>query len=125
MTDLDRKIAEFKGWVFRPERAIIVSPDGKQTIGILAAMLAGQTIDGLNWSTDTAKAFELVDEVGLPFMLTKNHPINKDGDCLNGCYMSFWVDGVWLGQGTHPTVPEAICRAYIEAKKWLKENGKV
>lgn len=122
MTDLDRKIAELKGWNPGPiedgwpkeSGDCLVDPDGA------CAYVEGR--ESPLWSTSDAKAFELVDELkgdGIHFMM-----ICHDGDN----YVAF-NDGVVTedlkavtfkraGEARASARPEAICRAYIALKEW-------
>ena len=125
MTDLDRKIAELKGWK-RPEweKDFPFEPgDGLYSAGGTLEYIEGQ--EAPMWSQDIAKAFELVDEVCGP-RADRLKPISFSIICAepNG-----WVKRVkffqwknnritqeWNGDGW--SIQEAICRAYIALKEW-------
>lgn len=129
MTDLDRKIAEAKGWRYSPfgeekERNSSTGQVFPMSEGFVYVQgestyhVAGWAC---NWSTDTAKAFELVDELtgastNVVFQLTQ-------GQVTRQWQASF----ICLAprhrvNGEAPTVPEAICQAYIALKEWEKKR---
>lgn len=108
MTDLDRKIAELKGWAPSKERINKAAENG-------VAVTAFMPLDGWAWSTSDSKALELVDELkarGLYFTLfdladgTWNAQFDPDDDPIRPD-----------AEGSAPTRPEAICRAYIAARE--------
>lgn len=140
MTDLDRKIAELKGW--RPEKPFDqirdfgevywLDQNGKRTefavVGFYHCDGAegwdhGYHVPEFSPSCNTSQAVELVDEmVAMPKVIA----IRIE------CYGSFetgisWGCGVTCDGGEmknpiflpiEPTIPEAICRAYIALKEW-------
>lgn len=127
MTDLDKKVAEAKGWRYSPfgeekERNSSTGQVFPMSEGFVYVQgestyhVAGWAC---NWSTDTAKAFELVDEVG--FRLTLQG--EKDD----------WFAVIWALEKPDDKFPnpikeygetraEAICRAYIALKEWEKKR---
>lgn len=118
MNDLDRRIAEAKGFKFGLDGAVAAGPDGKH---YLSAWFC--------WSTSDAKAFELVDELapatdkkdpewgfmcgifGKEWNATFYKAVHRNGDLV--------CDPIRL-EGNAPTRPEAICRAYLAAMEWMK-----
>jgi len=87
--------------------------------------------DGLpSWSTSDAKAFELVDEVlgacpsDFALLLSEGRWIatfgllSPDGDI--GLKRQNGIAYCHLKDGSTPTRPEAICRAYLAAMEWMK-----
>lgn len=122
MTDLDRKIAELKGWAFSATGLYAANQEGEH-IGLLALNFQESTPFG--WSTDIAKAFELVDEVCGPrsdrvrcvsFAIVCAEP----GDWRHFAKFFHWAGdhSEEIGHGDGATRPEAICRAYIALKEW-------
>jgi hypothetical protein len=116
MTDLDRKIAELKGW----EVIGTAHPDlhgHPDPLSVPAAGLMGKKDGEVRalafWSTSDAKALELVDELGMQFRLEGNP---GHWSAVFDVYGQHHIDG-----GT--TRPEAICRAYIAAREWLKATA--
>jgi hypothetical protein len=121
MNDLDRKIAELKGWE--------VSLDG-----MLIEAHGAKPQDFLNWgdgaglwSTSDSKALELVDEVqaaepGSTFNLFGG--LGKyDRLPVWVAHFTFWSGTVNTKEGRAATRPEAICRAYIAAREWMAAQG--
>lgn len=120
MTDLDRKIAELKGWRYHKDKylgegfAHSENPFGE-------IFLSGREW----WSKDIAKAFELVNEVCGP-LPDRLIPISFILSCAEP---DKWVKHIkffqwnknqianeWGGKGS--SIQEAICRAYIALKEW-------
>lgn len=131
-TLLDQQVALLKGWEFDPmEGAWWMSPEEKA---------AGRYwCGGLTWTSDDAKALELVDELvvdqpdgaGCRFMLIKWEPRSEKPARWEARFEPYWIDGKYTmtaqghrfdGQGQ--TRPEAICRAYIAAREWMAGRGK-
>lgn len=132
MNDLDRKIAELKGWEYVPASGPIF-PGGKMRL----SEGYGEVVPGheekwfhlaseCNWSTSDSKALELVDEMTI-----------RDEICGFELFLLATVPKrIWKAQfHVHgdprqiPAVaesrPEAICRAYIACREWMaKEGGK-
>ena len=137
MTDLDRQIAEIKGW--RP-----VTPADLEKMASLKAWFPQDHVIGCKdrddggldfgtykdsdptWSTSDSKALELVDEYP-----EAGFSLHRFGS-TSGEYrpwaarFTFRRPGQpdWNIQGEAPTRPEAICRAYLAAMTWMKERGK-
>ena len=112
LADLDRKIAEAKGWrLFRPGET---TPKDHAEWAESKAEWKPETLAA--WSTSDSKALELVDELraqGFHFHLADiTHPeplwqvyfIMKDGKG---------------SQAIERTRPEAICRAWLAAQEWI------
>ena len=124
MNDLDRKIAELKGFTnLEMGRPFEREPEDIDDFVIWGHPTgepgADLNIVGGPWSTSDSKALELVDELA-----------------GKGCWMDFsyspsakqWYFQVQR-EGESPrfhawadTRPEAICRAYIAAVTWMKEK---
>lgn len=140
MTDLDREIARMKGWRevqlndrLHPVYAEIHKPkDIGDEVG--ATM---RTREECNWSTSDAKAFELVDEVCASGLHYFSMFLSCEGDTRewSADLFSYWPwlcsftrqtrkddRGSIIAKGFGNSRPEAICRAYIEAKKWMTRN---
>lgn len=140
MTDLDRQIAEIKGWrrLTRPELKKVYG-----AMGIIAVPESGDLLEVYQtegaplgnppwkacplpaWSTSDSKALELVDEFP-EIGFTLDHfgtAIMKGG---------YWSAQFRIPRGHSPdwniraeaaTRPEAICRAYIAAVTWMRGRG--
>lgn len=118
MTDLDRKIAELKGWRYHKDNNLGEGFIHETPLGDL-------TLYGTKWwSTDIAKAFELVNEVCGP-RADRLKPISFSLICAEP---DGWVKRVkffqwennritkkWDGEGG--SIQEAICRAYIALRE--------
>lgn len=132
MTDLDRKIAELKGWK-RPEweKDFPFEPgDGLYSAGGTLEYIEGQ--EAPMWSQDIAKAFELVDEIcidqdnkkGARFHLIQWEAKTGIAAHWEARIEPYWIDGEYtltqVGNrfdGRGQTRPEAICRAYIALRE--------
>jgi hypothetical protein len=110
MNELDKKIAELKGYYNPAEvNEFECASCGYEILSIRSGdykMINGQ------WSTSDAKAFELVDELGMEFKIEGKQ---------SRWSAVFDVYGQHH-QETSQTRPEAICRAYIAAVEWMKEK---
>lgn len=132
MNDLDRKIAELKGWrpitqgdYDRIEKTIRMKtvypcgicrdrPDGGLDV-------ANDAIHSHTWSTSDAKAFELVDEMLAAIagrMDVSIYYASSPG--VWNCDIN--VDSMTEVERWGRTRPEAICRAYIALKEWEKKR---
>jgi hypothetical protein len=136
VNDLDRKIAELKGYV-----DIIESLDAIchcTNVPVLAGRPVGKVARGLRvdahyqiggpWSTSDSKALELVDELQgrMSFLLccspsgilwcARFSPVITGMDALNPPKSPVF-------DGDAPTRPEAICRAYIAAREWMAKKS--
>jgi hypothetical protein len=110
VNDLDKRIAELKGYVKFHDTEAMVKEDPKSLI----------TKETACWSTSDAKALELVDELDFPFKLLT---------------LSETPAARWLAHFHYPetqkypngeigsTRPEAICKAYIAAREWMDRKA--
>jgi hypothetical protein len=110
MTDLDRQIAELKGWRIEGD-AIIDTQKG------IHYWL--NSPDREWWSEDDSKALELVDELRGAFMFGL-------ASCIDGIR---WIadfnpkDNPFPGRGflgIADSRPEAICQAWVAAVTWMR-----
>lgn len=136
MTDLDRKIAELKGWRHVPAgtEKVMLGSHATLSEGWVEPTPKGEWYHAAfncDWSGSDSKALELVDELTRP-----------DSSRLHmfAVNLQFCEDFGWRalfqahGPGRHqvkwkqccegPTRPEAICRAYIAAREWMEKQGK-
>lgn len=138
MNDLDKRIAELKGWIsfseYRKEWIAVPPPGSEpptrydddsepaayyksdrypgeffsQDASYMDGWPKGTFFHIPSWATSDAKALELVDELGR-------------GLRLEGCGFHWSAVIDFFGQHhqeTGTTRPEAICRAYIAAREW-------
>jgi hypothetical protein len=118
VTDLDHQIARSKGWTHVPAGTPPWKPGEPSTTpeGYRGAGLFHLAPDCC-WSTDDAKALELVDEVRgkLEFVL-KTH---------GGGWFAYFLHlpSCQTMDGEAPTRPEAISRAYLAAMAWMRGRG--
>ncbi len=112
MNDLDKRIAELKGWkitmksLYGSPLMVIERPGENALMGDPESPL---------WSTSDAKAFELVDEL----TATNGFKLQWNPDTeVWSCEFD-----VAIGRGRAATRSEAICCAYIAAREWIKEKN--
>jgi hypothetical protein len=133
MNELDRRIAELKGWkwIDAPSNAAVKSMCAFMPPGFIERRgnkAIWHSPINCDWSTSDTKAFELVDELQGKFALElKSSPSGltwsacfkevKTGfpEALCGSFYAFTVEDV--------SRPEAICRAYIAAKEYILKHG--
>lgn len=126
MNDLDRTIAEIKGLDF-------FDPGLKNSIGIVRPDIKRISDGGpmrivdVGWSTSDSKALELVDELpGATFFLERYGTKEKTWRAVFDFRQVMVVTPTgakWFTfDGKAPTRPEAICRAYIAAVTWMREE---
>lgn len=112
MNDLDKRIAELKGW------AVVGAKFNDRYLGIVVR------VDGKNqdvsWSTSDAEALELVDELAaLPFeLLTLSQAPYARWLARFHCPADQGLKGA-----VGATRPEAICRAYICIREWMEKKS--
>lgn len=136
MNDLDRKIAELKGMPVDGE--VTHWPVGEDDKGKLFP--TGDPIpQNWGWSTSDAKALELVDELvydapnrmaRFRFILISWNATAIKPARWEARFEPYETDeGRTYTSSGHrfdgqaPTRPEAICRAYIAAREWMKERA--
>ncbi len=142
MNDLDKRIAELKGWrkvtVSDLERIAILEGRGPTTP--YRDLVRDRPDGGMDltdeppagsptWSTSDAKAFELVDEImradpkvcfNLDHHYGSLYPWNARFRIGFGIVGEDFTGAYCDGQ----TRPDAICRAYIAAIEWMKGKKK-
>ena len=130
MTDLDRKIAELKGWsiVTATEFGVMTGRDIIGSADVIIkdcapnAICLGDECGIGGWSTSDAKAFELVDEMESQFppyhfqLARLPDPNGWRGKFTMDVGDKMMAPRKYTGQGN--TRAEAICRAYIALKEW-------
>lgn len=132
MTDLDRKIAELKGWEWDEAARMVWTEPAfeREVFGEKVPARRGLVMSYCSWSTSDSRALELVDELGaakrvLVLRLELMAPLADE--------KREWMCTVTLDGGKYknttfapiaPTRPEAICRAYIAAREWMEKRGK-
>jgi hypothetical protein len=117
LNDLDRKIAELKGWVEFTQAATGLRYWGIHQPAPYGGVEVKATFEDAAWSTSDSKALELVDEE-----MAGGAHISIVGDPHTG---EWEVEiGTLRHTGTGATRPEAICRAYIAAREWMEKQGK-
>jgi hypothetical protein len=119
MNDLDRKIAELKGLWTKHWPYVCENPDKRE-----------ETRVECDWSTSDSKALELVDELQGKFRLRLlSSPSGLAwqahfDECVLG--LVAFTPGKHFScatfQGIASSRPEAICRAYIAARTWMREK---
>jgi hypothetical protein len=139
LNDLDRKIAWLKGWevigTFNesqwPEVDFFAAPQGLMVKSVETGEIQRLGL----WSTSDTKALDLVDEIltacecDFALQITEEKKwiatfgiISRDGD------IALKIPGglkcCFIKDGSAPTRPEAICRAYIAAKEFLNKKGR-
>jgi len=111
MNDLDRRIAELKGFTYKGPKHTITGPDGKAYL-----------TSWLCWTESDAKALELVDEW---VAMEKGNfawvtTLNGSATATFSRGYSIRTGGILVASFTERTRPEAICRAWVAAMEWLK-----
>jgi hypothetical protein len=119
MNDLDRKIAELKRVPL--ETGMYRTPG--EIIPGRGFVPSGPAVEELPplWSTSDAKALELADEAMdgvFEFCVTGTNYTDRDVNW----FAWFALLGGKTARGEGRTRPEAICRAYIAAREWIKEK---
>jgi hypothetical protein len=132
MNELDKRIAELKGfwWDLSEGVVWITPPVPVNQHGIVDGGRRCLSIGDFCYSTDDAKALELVDELA---PVTAGSP---EWGFMCGCFGKEWNATFYRSvrtkphgeiivhpdhqfEGDAPTRPEAICRAYIAAREWM------
>jgi hypothetical protein len=117
MTDLDRRIAELKGWCPSKERREKAFRTGN-------AVNVFVPLEGWGWSTSDTDALKLVDE-----FLAENPDASFDLAYIPGA-IEKWGARFCVGRDFFPFMSpgpnrrEAICRAYIAAMESLLSRKK-
>ena len=109
MNDLDKRIAELKGWIITQDKYLGTRFNYGTPVGELS-------IDAYSWAESDAKAFELVDEISAPVVFELKRSRLPD---TWYAWFSF-ADHNSVGYGA--TRPEAICKAYIAAREYLEKR---
>lgn len=132
MTDLDRKIAELKGWEWdEVERMVWTEPAPPPLPAAVNPIPNGGRLGYIMsfccWSRDDSKALELVDEMkDAQFYMHGSTPNPRRWWVMFQFHDMKYVTpyGVkeFKFEGDGPTRPEAICRAYIAAVTWMRER---
>jgi hypothetical protein len=127
MNELDKKIAELKGFY----NACEVTEFECQSCGYEIKAIRDKDYKHIGgaWSTSDERAFELVDELTLPannrlteFDFVLGLAIRKPWTWV-ACFTTitgFQLKDQYRGEGI--TRPEAICRAYIAAMEYMKDK---
>ncbi len=131
MNDLDRRIAESKGWEFDAKEGIVWTTPHvpRNEHGIVDGGREGFDPGDCCWSTSDAMAFELVDEI-----MAADPKVCFNLDHHYGG-LSPWSARFRIGFGIvgrdftgapcdGQTRPEAICRAYLAAREWMAGKEK-
>jgi hypothetical protein len=118
MNDLDKRIADLKGLSIE-----ILTEDGSGPTMLLVQIEPGSTsYDGAEpWSRSDSKALELVDEW---CALKKGNAawISTESVIARVQFIrdhSPHTGGIQVSSAFEKTRPEAICRAYIDAREWM------
>ncbi len=110
MKDLNKRIAELKGWEYDPvDFGWFRTPEEKKN---------GQSQGELVWTGSDADALDLVDEIQNAMFFFERF---GTGVKTWRAVFSFRGDGsTWKDfEGRSQSRPEAICKAYIAAREWM------